>query len=132
MALDSQRVQLNRALSKLGLASRVEATKAIRAGLVQVNGKPVRASLTWVTLGLDRISLAGQSASVTRQHRYLALNKPKGPVVTRSDELGRETVHALLPVMDRVRPAKNLLGASVSLVVFRNHEEIRRCGASGA
>jgi hypothetical protein len=31
----------------------------------------------------------------------------------------------------RVRPAKNLLGASVSLVVFRNHEEIRRCGASG-
>ena len=59
MALDSQRVQLNRALSKLGLASRVEATKAIRAGLVQVNGKPVRAPLTWVTLGLDRISLAG-------------------------------------------------------------------------
>jgi hypothetical protein len=29
-----------------------------------------------------------------------------------------------------VRPAKNLLCTSVSLVVFRNHEEIRQCGAS--
>lgn len=119
MVLDSQRVQLNRALSKLGLASRVEATKAIRAGLVQVNGKPVRAPLTWVTLGLDRISLAGQSASVTRQHRYLALNKPKGPVVTRSDELGRETVHALLPVMDpRVEAVGRLDADSEGLLLF--------------
>ena len=33
---------------------------------------------------------------------------------------------------DRIRPAKNLLGAPVSLMVFRNHEEILRCGASGA
>ena len=31
-----------------------------------------------------------------------------------------------------IRPAKNLLCTSVSLVVFRNHKEIRRCGASGA
>jgi hypothetical protein len=31
-----------------------------------------------------------------------------------------------------VRPAKNLLCTPVSLMVFRNHEEIRRCGASGA
>ena len=31
-----------------------------------------------------------------------------------------------------IRPAKNLLCTPVSLMVFRNHEEIRRCGASGA
>jgi len=29
--------------------------------------------------------------------RILALNKPKGYVVTRSDELGRKTVYDLLP-----------------------------------
>ena len=38
----------------------------------------------------------------------------------------------MIPHNVSTRPAKSLLVMVVSLVVFRNHGESRRCGASGA
>ena len=92
-----QRVQLHRALSKAGLASRTEAAKAIRAGQVRVNGRVILDPLAWVSLGTDRILLAGQQAPPKTgmvKHRHLLLHKPRVSVVTRSDDLCRLTVHA--------------------------------------
>ncbi|MFM8933232.1 MAG: pseudouridine synthase [Gemmataceae bacterium] len=117
-----QRVQLHRALSKAGLASRTEAAKAIRAGLVRVNGRITRDPLAWVSLGTDRILLAGQQTPAEpnqMNHRHLMLHKPKGPVVTRSDELGRQTVHALLPdASPRVEAIGRLDADSEGLLLF--------------
>ncbi|MFL6245509.1 MAG: S4 domain-containing protein, partial [Thermoanaerobaculia bacterium] len=42
------RVPLNRALSKLGILSRAQATEAIRAGRVRVGGRVVREPMTAV------------------------------------------------------------------------------------
>jgi 23S rRNA pseudouridine2605 synthase len=114
-----KRVQLHRAVSKLGLASRTEATKAVHAGQVRVNGRVARDPLVWVSLGIDRITLAGLVAPSKRIHRHLVLHKPKGPVVTRDDELNRPTVHALLPDdQPRVEAIGRLDADSEGLLLF--------------
>ena len=47
------------------------------------------------------------------------LHKPRGPVVTRSDELGRQTVHALLPdASPRVEAIGRLDADSEGLLLF--------------
>lgn len=122
MPPNAQRVQLHRALSKAGLASRTEAAQAIRSGLVRVNGRVTRDPLTWVSLGVDQILLDGRQAvgnTSTREHRHLILHKPKGPVVTRRDEKGRQTVYALLPdQLPRVEAIGRLDADSEGLLLF--------------
>ena len=93
-----QRVMLSRALSKLGLCSRQEAVRAIRAGRVSVNGKVARDTLYWITLGEDRIQLDGNAVTNTQSLRYFMLHKPPGYVTTRRDEFKRPTVFDLMPM----------------------------------
>lgn len=93
-----QRVMLVRALSKLGLCSRQEARRAIRAGRVQVNGKTARDNLYWITLGEDQIVFDGKPLSAAQPLRYFMLHKPAGYVTTRRDSFGRQTVFDLMPM----------------------------------
>lgn len=94
--LPGQRVQLHRALSKLGIGSRQQARLWIRAGEVEVDGRVVTDPLTWVDLGRQRVTRRGQAPS-RREHCTLALHKPRGILTTRSDERGRPTAYDLLP-----------------------------------
>lgn len=93
-----QRVMLSRALSKLGVCSRQEAMRAIRAGRVRVNGRVARDTLYWITLGEDRIQLDGNALDHALPLRYFMLHKPPGYVTTRRDEFNRPTVFDLMPV----------------------------------
>jgi len=92
-----QRVMLDRALSKLGVCSRVQAQELIRAGRVRVNNKIVRAHTFWIALPHDTISLDGQVVQKVQQRIYLMLHKPPGYVTSRRDNLERKSVFALLP-----------------------------------
>jgi len=89
------RVALERALSKLGLASRREAQQLVRDGAVTVNGARVIDPLAAVSPERDIIAIAGRRAAA-RPWRTIAFHKPRGAVTTRRDPQGRPTVFDLL------------------------------------
>jgi 23S rRNA pseudouridine2605 synthase len=110
------RVQLHRALSKLGFCSRTDAKKLIFKGLVTVNGAIQRDMYTWVDIETDRIKVLAETTpdgipadafdprppgitirAGTGKKVYVALHKPAGYVTTFRDERGRKTVYDLLP-----------------------------------
>lgn len=113
-----RRVQLHRALSKLGLGSRGQAWDWIRAGRVRVDGVVVTEPLTWVELGTQQITCDGNTLQ-TPAPLTLALHKPKGVVTTRSDERGRRTIYDLLrPDARWVHPAGRLDADSEGLLIL--------------
>jgi 23S rRNA pseudouridine2605 synthase len=129
----ARRVQLHRALSKLGWGSRTQAREWIRAGQVRVDGRPVSDPLTWVDLDTQAITLeegvSGKPLTPLRcvrgsdspQPLTLALHKPRGVVTTRSDERGRRTVYDLLPDgLPWVHPAGRLDADSEGLLILTN------------
>lgn len=116
----SRRVQLHRALSKLGWGSRTQAWSWIREGKVAVDGRVVTEPLTWVDLERQQVTIAGKE--LTKPERVvLALHKPVGIVTTRSDERGRQTVYDLLPAsLPWVFPAGRLDADSEGLLILTN------------
>jgi 23S rRNA pseudouridine2605 synthase len=119
-----RRVQLHRAVSKLGWGSRGQAWAWIRAGEVRVDGQVVTDPLTWVDLDRQRITRGGEEAP-TVAPVTLALHKPRGVVTTRSDELGRRTVYDLLPPgLPWVFPAGRLDADSEGLLILTSDAQL--------
>lgn len=88
-------MRLNRFLAAAGFGSRRACDELIASGAVTINGHTVEKLATVVGEG-DEVRCRGRVARAARTV-YLLMNKPKGYVVTRSDELGRRTVYDLLP-----------------------------------
>ena len=108
-------------ISKLGLASRTEGARWVRAGRVQVNGRVVRDPDFPVLQGVDRVEIEGQNLrAAVRQ--VLMLNKPRGLVTTARDERGRDTVYRCLAGADLpwLAPVGRLDKASEGLLLFSN------------
>lgn len=82
---------MNRALSKLGILSRAQATAAIRDGRVTVDGLAVRDPLAAVAPERARIEIDGRLARRS-SWRAVIFHKPRGSVTTRADPAGRRTV----------------------------------------
>ena len=114
-------VSLARALSKLGVCSRREAEELVRAGRVRVNGSVRREPSLRVDPGRDRFAIDGRRVGAAGKV-YLALNKPRGLVTTRSDPLGRPTVYSCLrdAGLPFVSPVGRLDQASEGLLLFTN------------
>jgi 23S rRNA pseudouridine2605 synthase len=89
-------VRLQKYLAEAGVASRRASEAIILSGRVAVNGRTVKELGTKIEPGRDEVALDGQPVRVKRKH-YLALNKPRGLVCSRKDELGRPTIYDLLP-----------------------------------
>jgi len=89
------KVALDRALSKLGAASRAGARALILAGRVRVNGRIITDPRHPVTLGRARLDI--DAAPIAKKpFRLLILHKPRGTVTTRRDPEGRPTVFDVL------------------------------------
>jgi 23S rRNA pseudouridine2605 synthase len=89
-------VRLQKFLAEAGVASRRAGEQIILAGRVSVNGQPVRELGTRVDPVHDTVTVDGRPVRAKRK-LYVALHKPVGCVCSQRDELGRPTIHDLLP-----------------------------------
>jgi len=114
-------VSLERALSKLGLASRTEARALIREGRVVVDGRPAADPLQLIVPEKARIEIDGHPA-VRPRPRTILLHKPRGVVTTRSDPEGRPTVYACLEGLEaeHLIPVGRLDAATTGLLLLTN------------
>ncbi|MBS1766761.1 MAG: rRNA pseudouridine synthase [Acidobacteria bacterium] len=97
---ERQRFPLDRLLSRLGVASRAEAGRMVREGLVRVHGRVVRDPQREFGLK-DPVEVlrggAWAKAEAPVAHRYAAWHKPPGVVVSARDERGRADLSNTLP-----------------------------------
>jgi len=89
-------MRLQRALARAGVASRRKAEDLIRAGRVRVDGQVATIGSS-ADPDSQRITVDGQVVRTATHTTWIALNKPIGYVVSRSDPEGRRTVFDLLP-----------------------------------
>jgi 23S rRNA pseudouridine2605 synthase len=113
-----KRVQLHRALSKLGLGSRAQAWEWIRQGRVRVDNAVITEPLTWIDLNRQKITCDGTETRPA-EAITIALYKPRGVVTTRRDERDRRTIYDLLPEdMPWLHPAGRLDADSEGLLIL--------------
>src|SRR5881296_3116531 len=90
-------MRLQRALARAGVTSRRKAEDLIRAGRVRVDGAVATIGMS-VDPGRQQVTVDGRAVRpASGPVTWLALNKPVGYVVSRSDPEGRRTVFNLLP-----------------------------------
>ncbi len=116
-----QRVQLHRAFSKLGWASRGIAWKLIVDGKVRVNNRITRDPLVWIDTAIDQITCENTLLEKPLIRVWM-VHKPRGLVCTRSDERGKPTVYSLFPESDFWKfPVGRLDADSEGLLLFTNN-----------
>ena len=89
-------VRLQKVLAQAGIGSRRACEALIGEGRVEVNSEVVTEQGRRVDPEHDVIRVDGARIPPPRRHLYLALNKPRGVVVTMDDPEGRRTVANLL------------------------------------
>jgi pseudouridine synthase len=83
-------------LSSAGVASRRQAEVFIVSGQVTINGRKAKLG-DKVDPSSDVVKVYGKLVKPADEKIYIALNKPKGVVVSKSDPNHRKTVFELLP-----------------------------------
>jgi 23S rRNA pseudouridine2605 synthase len=117
-------IRLNKFLSRCGVASRREADRLLGEGRVTVNGQTVQDLGVKIDDKRDRVLVDGKTVKARPKLVYLALNKPAGYLVTRSDPFGRPTIWNLLPAFPGVNPVGRLDFASEGLLLLTNDGEL--------
>ena len=125
-------VPIDRALSKLGLASRAEARVLIREGRVRANGRLIEHVGEQIKLDA-KISISGArvhggtGARVPGARVVIAFNKPRGVVTTTKDPEGRLTVFSMLEekgMTERLIAVGRLDLASTGLLLLTNDNDL--------
>ncbi len=113
-------VRLQKFLAEAGVASRRASERLILNGLVDVNGKVVKELGTKVDAQHDAVKVEGRFVKSKRK-LYVAINKPRGYLSTRSDELDRRIVTDLLPrEWSHLHPVGRLDKDSEGLIFLTN------------
>jgi pseudouridine synthase len=118
-------MRINKYIAKSTGCSRRKAEELILAGKIKVNDKVCSDLATNVLEHDDKIELDGQIIKLDIPLLYIMMNKPKGLVVTRSDEYDRKTVYSILPPeFSFVKPVGRLDKDSEGLLLLTNDGEM--------
>jgi len=118
------KVALERAFSKLGIASRSQTREWILAGRIKVNQIVRRDPEFLVVPEQDRLELDGKRMQQAG-FKTILLYKLRGVVTTRSDEKGRSTVFSLLKGEDQYLHAVGRLDLATSgLLLLTNDTQL--------
>jgi len=119
-------VRLNKYLAHAGIASRREADKLIKTGLVTVNDKIITEMGYKVKPG-DKVRFNGETIKPEKKV-YVLLNKPKNFITTTEDEKQRKTVMELVqksaPV--RIYPVGRLDRNTTGVLLFTNDGDLAK------
>jgi len=116
-------IRLNKYLASCGLGSRRACDELIASGVVEKNGQPCLTPATRVAPG-DHIKVEGRKVTA-KHYTTVILHKPRGLVCTKSDELGRDTIFALLPpALQHLNHAGRLDLDSEGLIILTNDGEL--------
>jgi 16S rRNA pseudouridine516 synthase len=88
-------MRIDRFLGKAGRGSRKEVRKAMKSGIVTINGAIVSDPGAKVSRSADIVEIGGERADY-RGYAYLLMNKPSGVVSATEDRSGETTVTDLL------------------------------------
>ena len=118
------RIRLDRALSKLGVASRRDAKSLITEGRVSVRGRVVTDPAFLVVPETARL-VVDNVPPARAAWRTIAFHKPRGVVTTTRDPEGRRTVYDVLGEAGRGLVAVGRLDmASTGLLVLTNDTQL--------
>ncbi len=119
-------IRLDRYLTKLGLVSRREAVKLIKAGKVKVNGKRVFDPALKVNPTQDVVEIEGFPQSPFQENFYFKFYKPKGYITSTKDK--EATIIDLLPEdlpgLKRLFPAGRLDKDAEGLLILTTDGEL--------
>lgn len=117
-------VRLQKFLAESGVASRRASEQFILDGRVSVNGQAVRELGTKVDPDADRVQVDGKPVRPQKK-LYIAFNKPRGCLCTRSDETGDRPLlsHFLPPHYKHLQTVGRLDYDSEGLILLTNDGE---------
>jgi 23S rRNA pseudouridine2605 synthase len=115
-------------MSKLGICSRSQAEAMVRAGRVSVDGRVHLDPERPTDSQTEQIAVDGATLGAARRV-YLALNKPRGLIVSAADERNRETIYPLIAAAAApwLAPVGRLDRASEGLLLLSNDSEWAAC-----
>lgn len=112
---------LARVLSKLGACSRSQAEQWVRAGRVSVDGRIERDPQFPTRIEIDAVAVDGIAVQASTLV-YVMFNKPRGLIVSATDEKGRDTIYTAMAAagFPWLGPVGRLDKASEGLLLLSN------------
>lgn len=118
-------MRLDKFLSVTKTASRSEATKAARQGLITVNGRVVTDPSVHIDESSDKITFNGQEVAY-KQFIWIMMNKPSGILSASTDKKVKTVVDLLPPPLNSMGlfPCGRLDKDTVGLIMLTNDGEL--------
>lgn len=120
---EAEGVRLQKVLAAAGIASRRAAEELIAEGRVEVDGRVVSEQGLRVDPASAVIRVDGKRVPPQREHRYVALNKPRGVLSAMEDPHGRPTLAGYVPAGERLFHVGRLDAETEGLLLLTNDGE---------